>query len=225
VKVVICDDHRLFADALAVVLRREGIDVCEIVTSPVEAADAVMRQGPAVCVMDVTFPASGICGIEGTRRIRSAAPDTAVLVLTSRTDRETAVAALAAGAGGIVYKVQPVGEIVRAVVRLAAGEFVIDPVFVRQSLVAEAPRRRGAPVLTPREHDVLAMLADGFGTAAIAERLQIGTATVRGHVQAILMKLDAHSRIEAVAVAVRCDMLRKPDGDSEDPATEPVPEI
>ena len=216
-KVLICDDHRLFADALAVVLRGQAVDVCDIVTSPDEVETAVARQRPDVCVMDVTFPDGEIGGIEATRRIRASTPETSVLVLTSRTDRTTAAAALAAGAGGIVYKVQPVGDIVRAVLRLAEGEFVIDPVFVRQSLTPEAaPPRRAVATLTPREHDVLTMLADGLGTRAIADRLDIGLSTVRGHVQAILMKLDAHSRIEAVAVAVRTDVIRPAEGERRD---------
>lgn len=205
-KVLLCDDHRLFADALAEVLRQQGVGAVDVVSSPTEAVDLVAQGDVDVCVMDVSFP-DGDSGLRAAREIHAACPSTPVLMLTAHTDHDTVAAAFEAGARGIAFKVQPVLEVCNAVRRTADGDVVLDPHFVQGADRDPAwDSRRDAEladVLTPREREVLALLVAGLGTEAIAHQLAIGVTTTRGHVQSILNKLQVNSRIKAVAVAIR----------------------
>lgn len=204
--VLLCDDHRLFADALAAVLQQQGVGTIDVVTSPRQAMDRVVQGGVDVCVMDVSFP-DGTSGLDALREMHDLAPSTPVLMLTAHTDHETAAAALEAGACGIAFKVQPVLDVCHAVLRVADGDMVVDPQFLQQSAVNAAPETRReaelADCLTPRQHEVLSLLVAGMHTEAIAQRLDIGVTTARGHIQAILAKLQVHSRAKAVAFAIR----------------------
>jgi two-component system, NarL family, nitrate/nitrite response regulator NarL len=206
VKVLLCDDHRLFADALAEVLRQQGVETVDVVSSPTEAIDLVTRGDVDVCVMDVSFP-DGESGLRAAREIHEASPLTPVLMLTAHTDHETAAAAFEAGARGIAFKVQPVLQVCQAVRDTAGGGVVLDQTFVQAAANAAggAGHREAAlaEVLTPREREVLALLVAGVRTEAIANQLAIGVTTTRGHIQAILNKLQVNSRIKAVAFAIR----------------------
>jgi two-component system, NarL family, nitrate/nitrite response regulator NarL len=206
--VLLCDDHQLFADALAEVLRQQGVGTVDVVTSPEQAVDLVAGGEVDVCVMDVTFP-NGASGLWAAKEMHDLSPSTPVLMLTARTDQETAAAALEAGARGVAFKVQPVAEVCQAVRRMAEGDVVLDARFWRVSVAgagtASESRRAAdlADLLTAREREVLSLLVAGLRTEAIARQLAIGVTTTRGHVQSILVKLQVHSRIKAVAFAIR----------------------
>ena len=201
-RVVICDDHQLFGEALAVVLRRNGFDVAAVTTTTAEAEEAATAPGVDVCVMDVNFP-DGPAGLAAARRIKARSPSTAVLMLTSSSDPDVFGAALSAGAHAVLYKMQPIADIVSAVSRLPAG-------YTGAPRPWRTPASRPAMGLTPREIEVLQLLVNGEGTDAIAQRLGVGHATTRGHIQSIFLKLSVHSRIEAVAYAVRHGMATSP---------------
>jgi two-component system nitrate/nitrite response regulator NarL len=210
--VVICDDHRAFAESLAYVLETEGISVVAVTTSPPEAREAVERHRPDVCIMDVQFPEHD--GIEATAEI-VARYDSKVLLLTGAGDAHVLSAALAAGASGFVHKAEEIPTIVRAVQRVAKGDVVV-----------ETPRLSGTPsgppsrppasqklldLLTPREREVLELIVRGAGTQEIAERMHVSYSTARTHTQSILTKLGVHSRLEAAAFAVGNRLVLPPE--------------
>ncbi|KWX00499.1 DNA-binding response regulator [Carbonactinospora thermoautotrophica] len=200
-RVILCDPHLVFAEALAAMLRKRGCDA-EVTTSPASALRAAAA-GADVCVMDISFP--GEDGVEGTRRILAAAPDVKIFVLTARTDPDAVRAAIDAGATGIASKQRGVRELIEAIERVADGETYCDPTL------SEEPSENGgrygerflADFLTSRERQVLEYLVEGANTRRIARSMGITFATARTHVQAVLTKLGVHSRLEAAAFAVR----------------------
>lgn len=207
--IVLCDDHPVFADALAVVLTGRGYAVRAVVHSTAGIVAAVRAHRPAACVIDRHF-ADGD-GLDVVAPVVAASPATRVLLLTADRDPAVAGRALAAGASGYLCKTAGVAALVSAIGRIVRGEVVVDapePPVQRTSEHAEALRL--AAYLTARERECLALVVDGLGTGAMAERLGVSTTTVRTHVQAVLTKLGVHSRLEAASFAVRHSLLRRP---------------
>ena len=201
-RVLVVDDHEVFAEALEAFLGRQP-DI-RLVGSARDAdqAMALLGKKPNVVLMDLDMP--GIDGIEATRRIRVAAPDANVVLLTG-VERPDAIAkALSAGACGYVPKSRAVDEVLDVVRRAAAGE-IIMPASELASILGELRGlgEDGLDRLTPRETQVLRALAAGETTAQIAESLGISTLTVQSHVKSILAKLGVHSKIEAITLAWR----------------------
>jgi|RhiMetdeSRZDD1v2_1073273.scaffolds.fasta_scaffold15638_7 DNA-binding NarL/FixJ family response regulator len=197
-RVLVVDDHEVFSEALEAFLGRQpGIRVVGSARDA-DQAMALLGKGPHVVLMDLDMP--GIDGIETTRRIRDAAPDVKVVLLTG-VERPDAIAkALSAGACGYVPKSRAVEEVMEVVRRAAAGEIVVpatDP--GRLGGLGE----HGLARLTPRETQVLRALAAGETAAKIAASLGISRLTVQSHVKSILAKLGVHSKIEAITLAWR----------------------
>jgi len=204
---VLCDDHPIFADALALVLTARGIAVRAVVHTAADVLPAVREHRPRICVIDRHLgPDDGLDLITG---ILDAGPGTRVLVLSGDRDPATARRALAAGAAGYVCKTAGVAALVDAVRAVIAGRPVVDvPVAVPAERTAgSAEAHRLAEHLTPRERECLVLIVEGLGTRAITERLGVSAATVRTYVQGILTKLGVHSRIEAASLAVRHGLL------------------
>lgn len=210
-KVLIIDDHRVFAEALAAALQAEPEVVCVGTAGDLdEAWPLVEEHRPDVVLMDAYLPR--IDGIEGTRRIRQRWPDTQVVVLTGRADLDLLGRAARAGAAGFLPKEADLQEVADAVRTVSRGHVLVDPKILSQLVepaVAPAGRTRSAgPVeLTDRERQVLGLLAEGNDPATIAEVLGISVHTCRGHVKNLLLKLDAHSQLEAVITAARTGLL------------------
>lgn len=208
--VVLCDDHPVFADALAVVLAGRGYSVRAVVHSTADIVATVRAHRPAACVIDRHFGDGD--GLDMVAPVVAASPGTRVLLLTADRDPAVARRALASGASGYLCKTAGVTALVAAIERIVRGEVVVDtapaPPVRRSSEHAEALRL--ASYLTARERECLALVVDGLGTGAIAERLGVSTTTVRTHVQAVLTKLGVHSRLEAASFAVRHSILRHP---------------
>jgi DNA-binding NarL/FixJ family response regulator len=202
--VALIEDHALTRAGL-----RAALDACDDLVVVAEADDglhglqAIVENQPAVAVIDIGLP--GIDGIELTRRVRTAAPNTHVVILTMH-DLETEVlAALAAGADAYCLKSSRADSVIAAVRVAADGGAYFDP-KIASVVMRHLGTPRNAAVdspLTPRETEVLRMIADGRGNAEIAAALHIGLGTVKGHVRDVLEKLAASDRTQAAVVALR----------------------
>jgi DNA-binding NarL/FixJ family response regulator len=203
-RVVVADDHPVFRDGLAMILRERGIEVVAEAAEGQEAIEAVAACRPDVVLMDLAM--SGMGGIEATRRVLAGHPAVAVLVLTMSEDDDSLFAALRAGARGYLLKGASADDIARAVVTVARGETVLGArVSARVLEAARGGVLLGAavpfPRLTAREREVLELVARGYQNARVAHHLGLSEKTVRNHISAILAKLPAATRAEAVALA------------------------
>lgn len=201
-KVVICDDHAVFADSLAMVLSESGHDVVGVVYSP-DAALRLLRSAPAdVCLIDLQFPDGS--ALDGLPELVRSAPATRFVVLSGSIDGDLLDAALAAGVRGFAHKGQQAGEIVAMLARVHAGDVVVDAGSgSRMPLRPRSEAQRLAHYLTPREREVLIRLVRGENTATLARTMKITRSTARSHVQSVLTKLGVHSQREAVIAAAR----------------------
>jgi DNA-binding NarL/FixJ family response regulator len=206
-RVLVVDDHEMFSEALALLLRRQP-DV-RLVGSARDADEAfrLVDQDTDVVLMDIDLP--GVDGVHATRRIREISPNAKVVILTALLDPEVIADALAAGACGYVPKTRAVDDLMDVIRRAAAGELVMperDLAPVLEQLRNAQARPQGELLLrrlTPRETEILRALAAGRTTTQVAEELSISALTVQSHVKSILAKLGVHSKIEAVTLAWR----------------------
>jgi two-component system nitrate/nitrite response regulator NarL len=206
-RVLICDDHAVFADSLALVLADAGHTVVGVTYSPDEAL-TVLRARPAdVCMIDLRFPAGSVVG--RLAELRAAAPATRFVVVSGFVDQQTVDTGLRAGVHGFAHKGQQAKEILALLNRVHAGEQVVDRGL---DLHRTAPRPRSqahrvAQFLTPREREVLTRLARGESTTTLAKAMGVTRSTARSHVQSVLTKLGVHSQREAVIEAARYGLV------------------
>jgi DNA-binding NarL/FixJ family response regulator len=193
---VVADDHPAVLDAISQFLAEGGVEVVGRAEDGEAALALVEAQRPAVALVDLRMPK--VNGIELARRLRRAAPETSVLLYTGYGDRALLTEALDVGVGGFVLKEAPLDDLLRAVRAVAAGSTYVDPVLA--GTIATSP---AVPDLTQRERDVLRLLADGLANEEIGKRLFISPETVRTHVRKAMEKLDADTRTQAVARALR----------------------
>jgi DNA-binding NarL/FixJ family response regulator len=208
VRVLVCDDHEVFADGVAALLRAEGMDVVRTLGRARDVVPSVLELHPDVVLMDYELPDAD--GVETTAEVKSADPSVHVVLLTASTDESVLVRAIDAGISGYVTKTKPTAEVMGAIRAAVAGDVVVSP----DMLVRLLPRLRSRPSptsrydLTPREVEVLELLAEGASNEVLVRELGISRNTVRNHVQNLLTKLGVHSRLEAVALATREGLLR-----------------
>ena len=205
-RVLIVDDERLFAELMRVAMSyAPDIEVVDVVHDVATAVTRAPGLRPAVVLTDYHLPDG--TGGDVARALRRTAPDIAVLVLTG--DPSTSVLADVArsGAVGHLTKSRDLDDVVAAVRLAASGEILFAPSELQRLLLAPQAERQLEEPLTTRELEVLRLLAGGSSTAASSQLLGISTATLRAHVQAILRKLGAHSRLEAVAEAARLGLI------------------
>jgi DNA-binding NarL/FixJ family response regulator len=208
ISVVIVDDHPIVRAGIRAVLNAaDGITVVAEGARGADARALVAAHRPDVLVLDVNLPDTS--GVEITRQLRAQSFPTAILILTVHNDTPTIFGLLESGAAGYVLKDDALETIVNAVRAVARGETWLSPAIARQ-VVARAthPKEKDAsdlePLpLTPREIEVLTLLAQGFDNTAIAERLIVTTRTIQNHVSAIYDKLGVASRTQAALIAIR----------------------
>lgn len=219
VRVVIADDQQLVRAGFRRILESEpGIEIVAEAGDGLEAIAAVHQHHPDVVLMDIRMP--NLDGLEATRRLLHDDPQlTRVLVLSTFDLDEYVYEALHAGASGFLLKDAPPAELVAAVRIIAAGDALLAPSITRK-VVAEFARRAPRPpppaaalgALTPRELEVLTLLAHGLSNAQIAGDLHISDATAKTHVAHVLMKLALADRVHAVIYAYESGLVQPRDG-------------
>lgn len=199
VSCVVADDHPAVLEAVAEYLTQGGVDVVARARDGEEALEKIESRKPAVALVDVRMPKLG--GIELARRAHRSTPETAIVLYTGYGDRALLTEALDAGVKGFVLKEAPMDDLLRALQAVAAGSTYVDPVLA--GTLAASSVGSKLPQLTQRERDVLRLLADGLANEEIGKRLFISAETVRTHVRKAMAKLDADTRTQAVARALR----------------------
>jgi DNA-binding NarL/FixJ family response regulator len=212
IRTMIVDDHALFRRGLEMVLEEEP-DI-ELVGQAGDGAEAVKIAAealPDIVLMDIRMPRSS--GIEACRAMKDAAPSTKIVILTISDEEEDLFEAIRAGASGYLLKDIPLDEVADTVRAVHGGQSLINPSMAAKLLTEFAAMARRddeeraeelpAPRLTDREMQVLKLVARGMNNRDIAKELFISENTVKNHVRNILEKLQIHSRMEAVMVAVR----------------------
>lgn len=208
ISVFICDDHAIVADSLAQAITKEpGIEVVGTAGTVQRALAAVNTLRPDVVLMDYELPDGN--GVEATVAIKQAVPTTQVVILTSFSNDSILVEAIEAGCTGFMTKQQKRAEIVAAIRAAAIGESMVSPDMLMRLLPRIQRKGRAVNELTPRELEVLELLAAGAPHTQIEADLHMSRSTVRNHVQSILTKTNTHSRLEAVAVAVRDGIISR----------------
>lgn len=209
VSVLIVDDQRVVRDGLRTLLGLlDGITVVGTAEDGGAALDQVAATDPDVVLMDLHMP--GLSGVEATERLTATGSRAGVVVLTTHADDEWVFAALRAGARGFLTKDASADEIRTAILTVHAGDALLDPSVQRRLLGALTEPRHPAPDpvenpdgLTPKELAVLRLIADGCSNAEIAQRLFVGQATVKTHVNHLLSKTGARDRAQLVRYAFR----------------------
>ena len=208
IRVVVADDQRVVRDGLVTLIAlMRGIEVVATAANGQEAVAGVERERPDVVLMDLGMPV--LDGVEATRRICDAGSGTKVLVLTTFADDASLFPALRAGARGYLTKDASAEEIEQAIRSVAAGLTHLDPAIQERLITAALDSGRGsapsadaaAAGLTPREVDVLKLIAAGLSNAEIAAALVVSDATVKTHINRVFAKTGARDRAQAVRYA------------------------
>jgi DNA-binding NarL/FixJ family response regulator len=213
IRVLIADDHALFRRGLEMVLEEEdGIELVGQASDGTEAVQIAVEAVPDVVLMDIRMPKT--TGIEAARAMKEVAPTAKIVMLTISDEEEDLFEAIRAGASGYLLKDIPLDEVAAAVRSVHGGQSLINPsmagklltefaTLARRDAEEEPSKHAPAPKLTEREMEVLRLVARGMNNRDIAKELFISENTVKNHVRNILEKLQIHSRMEAVMIAVR----------------------
>jgi len=209
IRILIADDHALFRDGLrALFAEEEDIELVGEAANGEEAVQKAIELKPDVVVMDIMMPVMN--GIEATRRIRSAVPETKVLALSMYDDEEYVQQMLTADASGYTLKRATSDELLRALREVVSGGMPLDPAVAAKVVKGYVRRvqqgdedQTSATELTPRELEVLRLVAEGLTNQAIAERLGLSRRTVDAHRTNLMHKLDMHDVTDLVKYALR----------------------
>ena len=200
VRCVVVDDHTAVREGVKMILSRDPeLSVIGDAASGEAAVEVVERRRPDVVVMDVRM--RGMDGLEATRRITAAHPGLGVVLYTAHGERGLLSEALDCGARGYVLKDAPPDEVVRAVKTVSQGGAYVEPTLASDLVTPKTADR--LPALSAREREILGLLANGSSNPEIAARLFISPETVRTHVRNAMAKLEADTRTQAVAMALR----------------------
>jgi two-component system response regulator DegU len=201
--VILVDDHTMLRQGIRRALESEGIKVVAEASDGAEAIKLALEHKPDVVLMDVSMP--GMDGVEAARRIVEADGRQRVVMLTMHIDRDVIDRAIRAGAVGYLTKDSSISEVILAIQLAANGDRPMSP-RLAAAMLDEA--RREDALISVREEEVLQLVADGYGTNEIAERLYISGKTVKNHLASIYEKLNARDRTQAVLMAVKMGIVK-----------------
>jgi DNA-binding NarL/FixJ family response regulator len=213
IRILLADDHAMLRQGTAELLRQvPNFEVVGEAGDGRQTIDLAVKLKPDIIVMDIRMPV--LSGVEATRIIRANLPNIQILVLTAHDDDQYIFSLLQAGASGYLLKTAPVSDLIRAIKQVIAGESPLDPAIARKVVVRISNTETASPMkeeekalnleaLTPRELEVLQLLAQGMSNRAIAESLFISDRTVQAHLTSIFSKTQVSSRLEAVLKAIR----------------------
>lgn len=206
IKILIADDHKVVREGLRTLIEKQpGMEVIAEAENGRKALKLIKKLSPDIALMDIAMP--DLNGIEATRQIVAEAPSTKVIALSMHSDRQFVTRMMSAGASGYLLKDCAFEEVARAIRSVMARQIYLSPEIV--SIVVKAFLRRSEPsdsmlsVMSPREREVLQLIAEGKTTKQIALRLHISAKTVDTHRRNIMDKLDIHSIAELTKYAIR----------------------
>lgn len=220
IKVLLIDDHTLFRVGLEGLLSTRGIEILASVNTGIDSIELVKKLNPDIVLLDMRMP--GIDGLGVLKLLRSAYESLPVVMLTTSTEEKDLVESLKGGAQGYLLKDMEPDELVIALRDIVNGKTVVAPDLAPilakavQGKTDTAKETKDSPFseLTPRETEILGLLAEGLSNKGIARNLGISDGTVKLHVKAILRKLEVHSRVEAAVMAVQHGLNKKADENS-----------
>jgi DNA-binding NarL/FixJ family response regulator len=200
---IVADDHPAVLTAMCDLLADAGIEVIGRAANGEEALAKIEMRHPKVALVDVRMPR--LSGVELARRALRVSPQTALVFYTGYGDRALVTEALDVGVRGVVLKEAPLQDVVRAVQLVGDGGTYVDPVLA--GVLATARFGSDKATLTQRERDVLRLLSEGHSNEGVGKQLFISAETVRTHVRKAMEKLGADNRTEAVATALRAELI------------------
>ena len=213
INVLLVEDHRLMFEGLSSLLAEHSdINVMGVATTVADAVAKASLLKPDLVLMDYRLPDGD--GAQASEKIRAMLPEIAILFLSADPSESAMMRAVEAGASGFVSKAASAEVLVSSIRKAASGEFLLEASTMarlleqrRQAQARATAQQRLEEQLTPREHDVLKLMARGLDNFDIADELGIGYGTVRGYVRGVLEKLGAHSRLQAVAQARKAGLI------------------
>jgi DNA-binding NarL/FixJ family response regulator len=206
-RAVIVEDHDAVSRGLALVLGKAGIEVVGSARTEDEGYEVIRREQPGLAVVDIGLEHGS--GVELARRLAHAEPELGVLIYTGLGDLELLREALDSGARGFALKSGPAREVIAAALAVAGGGSYLDPNL--SSFILGTGAAKPIAVLSPREREVMTLLATGLRGPQIGERLGISSETVRTHVDNAMQKLEARTRVHAIALALHHGLIDIPD--------------
>ena len=204
---MIVEDHAALSKGLELVLERAGIDVVGAARTEQEGYEVIRRERPGLAIVDIGLERGS--GVELARRLGEAEPELGVLIYTGLGNEELLREAMDSGARGFALKAGPAHELVAAARAVASGASYVDPRL--NPFILGRASTEDIPVLTGREREVMALLAEGLKGPQVAQRLGISPDTVRTHVENAMEKLEARTRVHAIAIALRQGLIEIPD--------------
>ena len=198
-KLVIIDDHEALREGLAVLLGQGGLDVVAAAGNVAAGADVIEHAEPDVAIVDIRLPDGS--GIELTRTLLDRHPGLGVILYTGDSDFELLYDGLDSGARGYALKAGSIDELLGAVERVANGGTYVDPRLDHVLLSERATSR--LPNLSPREREIMHLMAEGGTAQDVGARVGVSVETVRTHVRNVIRKLEARNRVHAIAIALQ----------------------
>ncbi|MCW3039747.1 MAG: response regulator transcription factor [Solirubrobacterales bacterium] len=197
-KLVIVDDHEALREGLVALLGAHGLSVVGAAGNVAAGMDLVVHADPDVAIVDIRLPDGS--GIDLCRDLLAVRPDLGVMLYTGDADAELLYTGLDSGARGYALKAGSMEELVSAIERVAAGGSYVDP---RLDRILLSPRATSSvPQLSPREREIMHLMAEGLTAEKIGDQISVSVETVRTHVRNVIRKLQARNRVHAIAMAL-----------------------
>jgi DNA-binding NarL/FixJ family response regulator len=198
IKLVLVDDHEALREGLVALLSHSGMEVVGTAGTFASGVDLVVVGDPDVAIIDIKLPDGN--GIDLTRELLARRPDLGVILYTGDADAELLYEGLDSGARGYALKAGSMDELIGAIERVAGGGSYVDPRLDRILLSSRATAH--VPQLSPREREIMHLMAEGMTAEAIGDKLGVSVETVRTHVRNVIRKLQARNRVHAIAIAL-----------------------